>query len=335
MSLSVLDTIPYGKLSFKDKGDLAKKLNHDELSRIISQAAMKAAILEAAVTPKPGLVSVDCQGAHDDMDFGTFVDSALILGPYFAEVFELGFSAKYWEFDLLRPIFREAGTTAVDDMLYACRGANTHKGLVFSLGLICAGLGIVLSLDYPVNILTVCHTASDFIKGICETDFKPLREAASLHQKQPQRDRLFDVSDFTSLYLKRDLSTGERLFLEYGTKGVRGEAEGGFPNLILAFDTLSKNLKQGFFNEAAVNTLLVLMSKIEDTNVLGRGGLKGLKFMHKRAKKALDLGGMSTSLGQNEVLKLRKDMIARRLSPGGCADLVTIAVFFNILGIGF
>ena len=52
-------------------------------ARRIAQCAQKALLYEVSVTPKPGLVDRNGCGAHRDMDFFTFLDSAVVLLPYF------------------------------------------------------------------------------------------------------------------------------------------------------------------------------------------------------------------------------------------------------------
>ena len=52
---------------------------------MIAACAVEALLVEAAATPKPGLVDRSNNGAHRDMDFFTFQASAAVLAPYFAE----------------------------------------------------------------------------------------------------------------------------------------------------------------------------------------------------------------------------------------------------------
>ena len=56
----------------------------------VAELAARAAILEAAVSPKPGLVCLGSNGAHSDMDYPLFVRSAKALRPYFAQAHALG-----------------------------------------------------------------------------------------------------------------------------------------------------------------------------------------------------------------------------------------------------
>ena len=48
---------------------------------MIAACAVEALLVEAAATPKPGLVDRANNGAHRDMDFFTFQASAAVLAP--------------------------------------------------------------------------------------------------------------------------------------------------------------------------------------------------------------------------------------------------------------
>ena len=56
----------------------------------IAEFATRALLYEVSVTPKPGLVDRANAGYHEDMDFYTFLNSAVSLTPYFCEMVETG-----------------------------------------------------------------------------------------------------------------------------------------------------------------------------------------------------------------------------------------------------
>ena len=70
-------------------------------------------------------------------------------------------------------------------------------------------------------------------------------------------------------------TAGERIHTAYGIAGARGEAALGFPSaLTIGLPALKAWLSQGFsLNDAAVLTLLSLLSQVDDTNMIHRGGL--------------------------------------------------------------
>lgn len=61
-------------------------MNNKEVAKL----ATKALLYEVTISPKAGLVSRLSNGSHRDMDFYTFIDSALSLNKYFSECFIYG-----------------------------------------------------------------------------------------------------------------------------------------------------------------------------------------------------------------------------------------------------
>jgi Triphosphoribosyl-dephospho-CoA synthetase len=89
-------------------------------------------------------------------------------------------------------------------MFHATHSVNTHKGAVFSLGIIVAAAGYqTQAAPYATDqTLAVVRAMLD---GLTANDF------AGLDQKPADQ-----------------LTAGERQYLKYGTTGIRGQAEAGF-----------------------------------------------------------------------------------------------------------
>ncbi len=99
----------------------------------VAQAATRALYDELALYPKPGLVSLVDNGSHADMTALTFVRSISALRPYFHEIAILGAGdAPFTE------LLERLGIAAERRMLLATGGVNTHRGSIFTLGLLCA-----------------------------------------------------------------------------------------------------------------------------------------------------------------------------------------------------
>jgi hypothetical protein len=108
----------------------------------IAMAAQRALLTEAIVTPKPGLVDRENSGAHTDMDLFTFADSACVLRDYFEKCAGTGLAAGDTEPDVLFEKLRYHGLNAEEQMLGMTHGVNTHKGALFSLGILCCAAGM-------------------------------------------------------------------------------------------------------------------------------------------------------------------------------------------------
>jgi hypothetical protein len=59
----------------------------------IGRLAIRSLYREAALAPKPGLVSPESAGSHSDMDFATFMRSLNALRSYFPAIADCGLSA--------------------------------------------------------------------------------------------------------------------------------------------------------------------------------------------------------------------------------------------------
>ena len=275
-----------------------------EADRRIGSLALAATLYEASAAPKPGLVDPLSRGAHKDMDYLTFMSSAAAIGPWFAEFARLG-RLHRGELSGLLPALREAGKAAERDMFGATGGVNTHKGLIFSMGLLCAAAGRLGAAGSAYEAQSCAATAAEIVHGITLRDFSGAASA----------------------------TVGEKLFVAEGIRGIRGEAEDGFPAVLeRALPKLEADLAVGLsWNDAMVGTLLELCGVVDDTNVLGRAGRSGLAILRAKAENALRLGGMATPEGQAAVHAMDGILIERNISPGGCADLLALTVFLHLL----
>ncbi len=262
----------------------------DVLAQRIGGWALRAMLYEVSVSPKPGLVDRFDQGAHGDMDYYSFIDSALALSSYFVSCARLGADWQMAPEGMLAAL-RPLGIQAEQDMLRATGGVNTHKGLVFSLGILCAAAGRLQGQAPP--------------QALCALAARIATPALD--------DRQSDQP-----------SHGEKVRARHGDRGVRGEAAAGFPAALgIALPQLQKALGEGRSpDEAGLLALLQLMASLRDTNVLHRGGAEGLRFMQAGARELLAQG-----LPKDKLSTYCEQMVARRLSPGGCADLLCVAFF--------
>lgn len=280
-----------GRRHTKQESDEAfQELLSQALSRAPSQVgtlAVRALLYEASVSPKPGLVDRLSAGAHSDMDYYTFLSSASALGPWFNTCAREGEAFGGPPEELLARL-RPMGVLAERDMYYATAGINTHKGVIFSLGLLCAAAGY---MGLPLSARALCAMAA--------------RVAGPALLDSP------------------DGSHGFRVQARYGGKGVRGEAAEGFPSALAALQVLRDSLAAGeSMDTAGLKALLHLMTFVEDSNVLYRAGEQGLRTMHDGAKRLLKQG-----LSADALQAYTRQLEQLNISPGGCADLLAVAFF--------
>lgn len=271
-------------------------------SREAARLACQALLYEVAITPKPGLVDRENSGSHRDMNFFTFQASAAALQPYFAQCVRIGRQGGAPE-KTLRAL-RLPGKLAEGEMRRATGGINTHKGAIFSMGILCGALGRLdrESWGNPDRILDECAAMA---KGIVSEDYRNLT---------PETAR----------------TAGQKLYLRYGITGVRGQAEAGFPAVREAgLPTLEAALAAGKdINEASCAALLALLVHTADTNMIHRGGFDGMQQATLEVREILD----RESFPSRETLEsLDKRFIEKNLSPGGSADLLALTLFLHFL----
>lgn len=264
--------------------------------------AMQSLLDEVRTTPKPGLVDCRNNGSHRDMTLATFVASAEALRPYFAECVAIGHetadSSPAETFSKLR----RAGIRAEQTMYRVTGGVNTHKGAIFTMGILCGSLGRLWTGNVPIAPTQMLLNECARVAAISlQEDFSEMGGAPA--------------------------TAGERLYRTRGITGIRGEAAAGLPSVsrcaLPAFrDCLAKGYSR---NDAGAVTLLHLIAAVEDTNLYHRGGEEGAAFAAGAAAALLP----SPSMAQIEALD--DAFIQRDLSPGGCADLLAVTCFLNAL----
>ncbi|MBE6639707.1 MAG: citrate lyase holo-[acyl-carrier protein] synthase [Ruminococcaceae bacterium] len=269
----------------------------------VGALAYQCLIDEVQTTPKPGLVDQNNTGSHIDMDLESFLKSASVLSPYFKNCFSIGNKTASENRSVTFIQLKTAGILAEDAMYRATDGVNTHKGMIYSLGLLCGAIGRLWLPERPFATTDQIFT-----------------EASLLAQDAAH-------ADFAHANGK---TAGERLYLQHKITGIRGQVCDGFPAVRdLSLPIFQNALTQGLNrNQAGVLTLLHLIARVEDTNLYHRGGESGAVFAKEYAKQLLSRNPLPS---EEEVLAMDRAFIIRNLSPGGCADLLALTYFVNSL----
>ncbi|CAG8998618.1 MAG: 2-(5''-triphosphoribosyl)-3'-dephosphocoenzyme-A synthase [Candidatus Celerinatantimonas neptuna] len=264
-------------------------------ARHVRQLMRQALLLEVTLTPKPGLVDLASNGAHRDMDVPLFIASIDAITPWFEHFFGHGrVSARRPEGKVLAEL-RPIGQACESAMYCATKGVNCHKGGIFALGLLSCAIGRGIELQLPLTQSFLCQIVSRFCLGIVERELKTNRAP---------------------------LTVGEHLYHRYQLTGARGEAERGFDTVRkIALPTWQRVRANGAsLQMTMLHTLLALMAHNQDTNLVSRGGMSGLRFAQQRAMSLIE-----ADWDYMELLMLDQQFIQRNLSPGGSADLLAVS----------
>lgn len=274
---------------------------------LIGRLALEAMLLEVSATPKPGLVDRNNSGAHKDMNFFTFMKSAASLAKSFTEFSQEGFTGGANKIPPAEvfPAVREIGVEAEKRMFTATGGINTHKGEIFSLGLLSACAGYIAGSGREVTADETMTLAGEMCAGICERDFAGVRD------KNPAM-----------------LTKGERVYLTHGITGIRGEAEAGYPSVRAAgLPALREYISRGMnLNDAMSFTLIHIMAHAHDTNIISRHDVKTADEVMTLAR-----GMIESGFGLEDIRRLDGEFIGRWISPGGAGDLLAVTYFLHSL----
>jgi triphosphoribosyl-dephospho-CoA synthase len=263
-------------------------------SATLAEHAVRALIEEAVLTPKPGAVDAENSGSHDDMNLAMLVASAHSLRHAFTELAELGAAIPVGP-DLRRTV-GAVGRVGEASMLEATRGVNTHRGALWAIGLL-----VTAAAAAPGASADRIASAAGAIARITDDTLPP----------QP-------------------LSNGQRSRLRYGARGAVGQAQQGFPDVVkAALPTLRAHQKTSEPRCAQLDALLAVMAGLDDTCVLHRAGLDGLRRTQAGAARVLAVGGSSTRRGHRCLMRLCRELAGRRISPGGSTDLLACAIFLD------
>ncbi len=225
---------------------------------IIGQAAVTAMRMELDLTPKPGLIDIRNSGAHKDMNYGTMVSSIGALRPYFMKLAKLGYSGAL-------PTPEEVialGLEAENAMFKATKGVNTHKGALFSLGL----MTVVACNEFYIH-------KSISISGLNS-----------------------GIAKLAGQFPYDENTHGSKVRREHGLKGAMDMAREGYEDLFSSWRPfLHEHFGEG---DALHRTLLLIMTTLDDTNICHRRGMDGLNSVKAEAEKLLDDFSMD---GMNEM----------------------------------
>ncbi|MFO1160504.1 MAG: triphosphoribosyl-dephospho-CoA synthase, partial [Reyranellaceae bacterium] len=190
------------------------------------------------------------------------------------------------------------GLEAEAAMLAATGGVNTHRGAIFGLGLLCAAAGTRAGGRADPRQSLGAIVASRWRDGILQGP-ELLRSHGGMARRR------------------------------YGAGGARREAAEGFPSVYaVGLPALRRGAELTNDDRAArVQACFALIAHLEDTNLIHRAGLDGLRFAQKAAREFLAEGGVGRSDWLRCASAVHDAFVARRLSPGGSADLLAMSLF--------
>jgi triphosphoribosyl-dephospho-CoA synthase len=266
-----------------------------ERCALLGALARQALFAEAELTPKPGLVDRRGSGAHTDLSLDVMRRSALAIEPFISRM--ALHSANERPSARLRATLGRIGRAAETAMLRVTSGSNTHKGAIWTLGLLAASAA---ATQHSWDAFAIARTSAVIAS--------------------------FDDGQRSSF-----VSHGQTVAKKFGVTGARGEAMQGFPHIVTVGLPTLRAKRHDLVPEpiARLDALLSIMAELDDTCLLYRGGETALRETKNGAASVIRAGGAGTACGQERLRALDRRLLELGVSPGGSADLFAGALFLD------
>ena len=254
---------------------------------LIAHMATDALRAELNTTPKPGLVDRNDNGAHKDMNLALMNRSIDALLPYFVKLALLGGKDLMPDTEAVRQI----GIDAERSMLNATGGVNTHRGALFSMGLTTLAAAWCIEHDGRVAEKQLQDLIMQVAAGFAPTAGTHGNDAVNAHR----------------------------------VTGALDLAKAGYEQLFNEWLPAYRSYLADDASTACHRLLLLIMSQLDDTNVIHRVGYDQAQQVKQEASALLgnySTGGMDA---------LNREYIARNISPGGSADMVALTYFIHAI----
>ncbi len=205
---------------------------------------------------------------------------------------------------------RTIGVRAEAAILAVTGGVNTHRGAIFGMGLLCAAAGGVAEISAEGRAV-VRDAPRERRQAALGCGYRARSDPAL----QPLALRRSDVMARAAPVLRRPVDSAA------STRSA-GRACG---RALLP-------LQPGDPDAPPVQACFALIEAVCDTNVLHRGGADGMRYTSEAASSFLSQGGVGISDWRTRAAAVHTAFVAaRRLEPGGCADLLAMTLLVDAL----
>jgi triphosphoribosyl-dephospho-CoA synthase len=300
---------------------------------LLGAFARQALIAEAELTPKPGLVDRRGSGAHSDLSLTLMRKSAFAIEPFIRLMAFQSMNER--PSTRLRATLATTGRAAEAAMLRVTNRSNTHRGAIWTLGLLAAAAAV--GRDELPTTPSLHRDGGPLIRGrdtASRFNFDPITiagiagEIASFNDSYESAPNAPAEPDQTP---NAPSSHGQIVANKFGVTGARGEAIAGFPHIIEVGLPMLRGRRRAHALEsiARLDALLAIMAELDDTCLLYRGGKLALQAAKKGATAVLAAGGAGIPHGYERLLALDRRLLELGVSPGGSADLLAGTLFLD------
>lgn len=274
----------------------------EETADRITEAARSSLTEELMTNPKPGLVDPSSSGAHEDMNEETFLKSIDAIVPHIRDMCLRAYDTE--DTDSLHDGLREEGLETEKDMYAATGGVNTHKGAIFTLGVLSAAA----------------------VRTFKEDKVSPMDLRTELGKVLgPFRKELLEI--------REPRTNGEKAYLKVHGSGIRGEVETCYGSIFeTGLPALTEAAEAGLSpNDIKLFCLISLMAVTEDSNILKRSGKEGLEKVKRDAQKLRNIELFRKGEHIDILKRLDAEYSRLGISGGGSGDLLAASLFVYML----
>ncbi|WP_342638223.1 triphosphoribosyl-dephospho-CoA synthase [Orientia tsutsugamushi] len=272
-------------------------------SKKYSKFAVNSLIIEPTVWPRFGLVGLNDDGTHNDMNYSMMCKSAKSLQIFFEECFLLGCYFNYSinltqnkDFFLM---WQSRYFHAIKEMLNHTNGVNTHKGIAYLIGLFVFVQGLFQCNDIS-HILNYAHRISIF------------------HTTDIIRS---SQSSFSETY-------GMWAYHKYGVLGIREHIIDNFSLVKRAWlwclqsKSIPSSIKYSILR-------IFFLAVLQDTNIIKRGGYSTACNIKKHAHHILKCQNLKVI--KDKASELEDFFIEHKLSAGATGDMIAVMLYFEFV----
>ena len=267
---------------------------------LMAPLAERALRRELDTPLKPGLVGPDSSGAHTDMDYALMQKAITALRPYWSRMAKAS----------VPPLLQMIGIEAEKAMKKATGGVNTHRGAIFALGLALNARGMEVTVTEEVMQNRLCKIAGVILhNGLIDSALHFTAQGAPASQR----------------------THGEQAVKQYGVKGAREMALEGYKDLWTNWLPYYRSLRRQASSCPEQQTLLRIMSTLDDTCVIHRVGYERAQEVKREAADVLMAEEKYFSSAGNNLQDLCVRYAAEGISPGGAADMLALTILIDSL----
>ncbi len=325
-----------------------------ELLKHIRFSAELAAALEVSGWPKPG--NVHRTRDYSDTRYEHFLASSISLGTSIESAALKGIMIGKSQLNLSKIGIGKLIKKAVSDMKNSHNGGNTHLGVC----LLFIPLAIAAAKTYVENgslyLSILQKNVKEIIQSTTPRDTIPVYEAIAMVSSPHELGRINTVeapdiydkkanikileNEISLFKAMKESSSYDTVAKEFVT-GMKISFNIGYKELLRTFNHTND------INIATVHTFLKILSKVPDTFIARKIGLKKInnikeavkigiketKWISEMAKQVLNMGGLTTKKGTallwNFDHKLQN--LGEDYNPGTTADLTATSLFIALL----